>query len=341
VWTPGGKEIIYIAGEFQSPLGIYRVRASGGEPKRMEGIGDHPVALALALKGQKLAYGRSYLHDNIYRVQLPVAGSPTGAATGFLSSTRSDGAPAYSPDGKRIAFGSNRSGAYQIWCADADGSNPVALTNFTKGTAGSPRWSPDGQTIVFDARPEGRADIYSVPAQGGSPRRLTDDPAEDHLPIFSDDGSWIYFASTRSGERNIYRIPSNGGTAVQITRKGGFWSCPSPNGKWIYYTKLNGGLWKLPPDGGEEVQLLEAHAIQSQMAFAVTASGIWFAGPLDQASGTTPLNLYRFADGRIVERYRFVKPLSWYLSISRDEKWLVYVQRDSSVDDMMLIENFR
>jgi hypothetical protein len=127
---------------------------------------------------------------------------------------------------------------------------------------------------------------------------------------------------------------------VQITRKGGFWSYPSPDG-WIYYTKQNGGLWKLPPDGGQEVQLLEAHAIQSLTAFAVTASGIWFAGPLDQASGTTPLNLYRFADGRVVERYRFVKPLSWYLSISPDEKWLVYMQHDSSVDDLMLIENFR
>lgn len=72
--------------------GIYRVRASGGGPKRMEGIGDHPVALALALKRPKLAYGRSYLYDNIYRVPLPVAGyplaqAPNGHASKPLSNT--------------------------------------------------------------------------------------------------------------------------------------------------------------------------------------------------------------------------------------------------------------
>jgi Tol biopolymer transport system component len=54
----------------------------------------------------------------------------------------------YSPDGKRVPFSSNRSGEHQIRVADADGTNPVALTNIPGTIAGSPRWSPDGQTIV-------------------------------------------------------------------------------------------------------------------------------------------------------------------------------------------------
>ena len=133
LWTAGGEDIVYAAGETASLRGIYRVRASGGAPKRVEGIGgDYAMELALAPKGQKLAYSRSFQDVNIYRVRLPAGGSPMGAPVKFLSSSRFEASPAYSPDGKHIAFESNRSGVHQIWVAAADGSGPVALTNFTR-----------------------------------------------------------------------------------------------------------------------------------------------------------------------------------------------------------------
>ena len=66
-----------------------------------------------------------------------------------------------------------------------------------------------------------------------------------------------------------------------------------------------------------------------------------FAGPRDPASGATPLNLYRFADGKTVEVGHIDKPLRLHLSVSPDEKWLAWAQLDNSVDDLMLVENFR
>jgi len=225
--------------------------------------------------------------------------------------------------------------------ADADGSNPAPLTNFAAGVAGSPHWSPDGQTIVFDARPEGLADIYSIKAGGGTPLRLTDHPAEDHLPYYSADGRWIYFASTRSGERQLYRIPANGGAAVQITHKGAYVSIASPDGKWIYYSKPGIAIWKVPVDGGEESPVLDGRILYSYFSFCVTSSGIHFAGPVDPALRTAPLKLYRFADGQTVELGRFDKPLGLHISASPDGKWLAYSQLDTSVDDLMLVENFR
>jgi TolB protein len=59
-----------------------------------------------------------------------------------------DGWPAWSPDGKRIAFGSNRNANYQIFIMNADGTEPRLLAN-TEGRATEPRWSPDGRTVYF------------------------------------------------------------------------------------------------------------------------------------------------------------------------------------------------
>ncbi len=312
VFTADGKGVVYVAGEASSFLAMYRVPPSGGPPVRMEGIGDYAVDLTIAPKGRRLVYSRTFRDLNLWRRPLPAApsgpGSPAGSPGKFLSSTRYEDSPAYSPDGKRIAFSSNRGGVRQIWVADADGSNPAPLTNFAAGIAGSPRWSPDSQTIVFDARPQGLADIYSIKAGGGTPQRLTDHPAEDHIPCYSADGRWIFFASTRSGPRQLYRIPANGGEAVQITHKGAVVPIASPDGKWLYYSTPRAALWKVPVDGGEETPVLDGRSLYSLFAFCVSASGIYFAGPPDPASRTVPLKLYRFADGQTVELGASISP---------------------------------
>jgi Tol biopolymer transport system component len=293
VWTNDGREIIYLSGEWSNLMSIYRVRASGGSPARMIGIGENPRDLAIAPKGHRLVYSRALRDYNIWRVGLPAGSSfHAGTASKILASTRLEDSPAYSPDGKRIAFSSNRTGFRQIWVAEADGSNPVALTNFALGAAGSPRWSPDGQTIVFDARPEGLADIYTVRVDGGTPRRLTDDPAEDQIPCYSADGRWIYFASGRTGRHEIFRIPSDGGKAVQITHKGGAYTpLASPDGEWIYYER-GATIWRVRPDGGDETPALGGQILANTFAFSITASGIYFAGARDPVSKKTPLKHY-------------------------------------------------
>jgi dipeptidyl aminopeptidase/acylaminoacyl peptidase len=72
----------------------------------------------------------------------------------------------FSPDGKRIAYTSDRSGNYEIWVATGDGQTPVQLTNFGGALTGMPRWSPDGTQIAFDSRPEGHSSIYVIGVDG-------------------------------------------------------------------------------------------------------------------------------------------------------------------------------
>jgi hypothetical protein len=121
---------------------------------------------------------------------------------------------------------------------------------------------------------------------------------------------------------------------------------PSPDGKWIYYTKMTRStsgfsvaIWKVPPDGGEESPLLEA-PLQSVFTYCVRRSGIYFASKPD-SSPTTRLELYRFADRTTVEFARLDRPLRIQLSVSPDEKWLAFALREFSINDMILVENFR
>jgi Tol biopolymer transport system component len=341
VWTADGKDIFFAQGGNSTQTGIYRVPASGGPVVAAQGIGSDAVNLALSRKGNRLVYSRSFRDYNIWRMPLPAAGSSPEPPRRFLASTRYEESPAYSPDGKHIAFSSNRNGARQIWVSDGDGNNPVVLTNFARGLTGSPRWSPDGKTIVFDARPNGPADIYSVSADGGEPKRLTDHPAEDHIPCYSADGRSIFFASLRSGPRQLFKMSAGGGPAVQMTKTGAFAPIGSPDGKWLYYDKPGGSLWKLPVEGGDETQVLPDGAVHNNtLNFGFSRQGIYFVGARVDGKREFPIMMYRFEDGK-VERVAAVENTpTLQFSISPDEKWLLYTRLDSGTDDLMLVENF-
>jgi Tol biopolymer transport system component len=102
---------------------------------------------------------------------------------------------AWSPDGHRIAFVSDRDGYYAVYIMNSDGSNPIRLTDGRTGNADSPQWSPDGTQIAFThGAYDGKdyiEDIYlidvddALQAAGGSePINLTDHPADDDSVIW-------------------------------------------------------------------------------------------------------------------------------------------------------------
>jgi Tol biopolymer transport system component len=133
-------------------------------------------------------------------------------------------------------------------------------------------------------------------------------------------------------------VPAGSGEAGQVTRKGGFEAFESPDGQWIYYTKSDGAssLWKVPRDGGEETQVLES--IDAR-AFAVAHEGIYFIPRPD--AGRYSIQFFNFATKKIRSVTTIDGPLSEYLSVSPDGRWILYSQIDQQGSDLMLVENFR
>ena len=101
----------------------------------------------------------------------------TRTATRLSDGTAGDSDPAWSPDGNRIAFKSDRGGNTDIYVMHADGTDITRLTNTATG-AREPAWSPDGSRIAFTSL-GGNYDIYVMNADGTGVTRVTDDPRLD------------------------------------------------------------------------------------------------------------------------------------------------------------------
>src|SRR5439155_7459649 len=175
---------------------------------------------------------------NIWRIDLTGPDRKPSTPTQFIASTQAELYPAYSPDGQKIAFMSERGGTAEIWVCNSDGTNAVQLTSLGGYAVYGPRWSWDGKNIAFTAVERGmKEDLYVISTTGGVARRLTTHPAEDKWPYWSHDGKWIYFASTRTGREEIWRMPSSGGEAIQITRASGDAPQESSDGRFLYFMK--------------------------------------------------------------------------------------------------------
>jgi Tol biopolymer transport system component len=253
-----------------------------------------------------------------------------------------DQGPQYSPDGKRIVFESTRSGFYEIWVCDSEGTNTIQLTTLERVT-GTPRWSPDGRQIAFDSRPESHSGIYVINVEGGSPRRLTTETSDDVVPSWSRDGRWIYFASNRSGTQQVWKVPAEGGQAVQVTKKGGLAAFESPDGKIVYYAKFDSpGLWRVAVEGGEETLVLDQPKAGYWDYWAVVDGGIYFVNAAVVSRPT--IEFYSFATRRVRQIAAMEKEAyKWSpgFAISPDGRWILYASMDHSGSDIMLVENFR
>jgi WD40 repeat protein len=136
--------------------------------------------------------------------------------------------PQYSPDGKQLLFRATRSGTWELWLGDADGSQARQLTrdpandtlpSHEYGGEGPARFSPDGKRIVWMRMfPGGKYDVWTMQADGSSARNLTADNAgSDAYPSFSPDGAQIAFDSDRDGDSEIYLMAADGGNVRRVT----------------------------------------------------------------------------------------------------------------------------
>ena len=347
-WAPDSKSIVYSATR-QGVTSLWRVPIDG-RPSEMVPGGDQGQYPTISLNG-RLSFTVLSENRNLWKLTLSASGVPSAPPSLLLSSTRRDEGPIFSRDGRRLSFFSDRTGSYEIWTCEADGSQPRALTSFGGAFAGLTDWSLDGRTILFDTvTPKGSQDVYSVPSTGGKAEPLITGPALDAVPTFSRDDRWIYFSSTRSGGRfQIWRTDREGRNPVQITKEGGLGAHEAEDG-YLYYASQAPApeIRRVPVAGGVEETVLSNPRPRFFGHWAIARGLIYFIRQPDDSlfEGPLPSELWAFElktrqARKLADLPGRVHHATPSLAVSPDGGTIVYSRIDSASGDLYVVENFR
>jgi Tol biopolymer transport system component len=339
-WTRDGRHVVY-ARSFMYFNGrgmgshLWRVAAGGGAPERIELAPPGSFAPATTPARDRLLFGLDRSDIDIYGYE------PGGTVRPVMASSWVDYGPRFSPDGRRIAFESFRSGdTKNIWVADADGSNPVQLTQ-PPNQDGSPGWSPDGRRIVFSrSEPNQLPDIWTMDADGGSQRHLTEGGPYETVPVWSRDGRWIYYREDRKDGQDILKIAADGGPRERITKTGRFIMVEeSPDGRAIFYTTREGQgpLYRLALDTRIETKVEDC---VFSRALASTARALYYVG----CTGDREAPVHRLETS--TGQHHLVGKIDregaiMGLAVSADERTILYGREIPWNSDLMMIEGFR
>jgi TolB protein len=154
--------------------------------------------------------------------------------------------PAWSADGKQIAYVSFENETAEIYTQDVASSARRKLASF-KGINGAPAWSPDGRRLALTLSRDGNPEIYTMDLASRALQRLTTNAAIDTEPVWSPDGRSIVFTSDRGGAPQLYRIAASGGRAERLTFEGKYNAGAdfSPDGRKLAMVHGKSGAYRI------------------------------------------------------------------------------------------------
>ena len=338
-WSADDEKLIYslnsLGGGLSDELG--EVIVESGSTQQLA-FGGSAMLPTVSSKGNKLAYSSLFTNSKIWRRDLLQPESP---AVELIPSSRAQWDAQYSPDGKRIAFASVRSGLPGVWISSDDGTNLVQISN-PKYVSGSPQWSPDGNKIVFDSHPGEHWEIFVADVAERKPKKLVTNISNITRPNWSRDGKWIYFSSLEPGRTGVYRCPAFGGDAGLLS-KGTVVINPreSFDGKTVYFAsnhdKSTLKQVALPARPDTESKVDGMPRIRAAELWTLSRAGIYFVP--DEAPRS--LRYFDFATRQVRPIFEVDKDFSSGLSVSPDGRWLIYSQAGDANGDIMLVDHFQ
>lgn len=341
VWAADARHI-YFSSLRGGGLNLWRTGVGTGGPtsppeQLTTGAGDD-VQPTVAPDGSKVAFAVRGSNSDLWRLPVdPATGRPTGQPEPMVRTTRVESRGAWSPDGRTIAFNSDRLGEMNIWLRGVADS---AERQLTQGPGGDyqPNWSPDGKSIVFFSARAGAADIWAVQTSDGHLTRLTDDPATDTNPFYSPDGKRIAFLSDR-GERSelwVMNAEGSGQRRLSPVVAGGHFLRWTPDGRGIVFRSESGTQIQIFRMGVEDGSLTRLPDVASgaHMSFSPDQSRILdvqghkalWVYPVD---GSSPQQAFAFDDPDVRIDYP-----TW----SPDGKWILFDRAAPRGGDLWVIE---
>jgi hypothetical protein len=256
-----------------------------------------------------------------------------------------DSGPKLSPDSRLVAWRSGASGGNEIWIADKDGSNSRMLTSMNGAVLGPASWSGDGKNLVFEARVGGTSQIVAVSSVDGKSNILLKSEASAAVPSYSSDGSSVYYSTNQNGVWELMRLKLKTNSSELVAGGGAFAGVESPDGKWVYFTRQGqevGGVYRVPVQGGDAELLVAELSRKLWGHWAVSSKALFYA--VFPAAGDKVIRRLDLGTRALTEVTTFRRPPIQFdggLTVSADEKLLVWSQLDHSGSDVYLLGSYQ
>jgi Tol biopolymer transport system component len=321
---------------------LWTVPSDGGEVRRLgstERNGWGPVA---SNDGRRIVYTIGFRDVGIRYLALTKSSRHPPAARTLLASSGLDNSAQYSPDGNYIVFVSDRSGALEIWKANADGSDPIQLTESNGVPVGSPHWSPDGEQIVYDSVKAGYSAIYVMRADGSGSHLVAAGHEDYMMPTWSHDGQSIYFTvQDRSvSQTRIQRRWLDSGRVVNVVQGRGD-VLESADGQTIFFNRTGAqqeGIWKMPASGPPEAATPIVKGVDTTRYESLGQQRLFY---LDGQNPPWLIQSYDLKTAKTATLFRMDRTPEFgtpSLCVSPNEKGIIFSQLEQSGSDVMMWE---
>jgi hypothetical protein len=214
-WSPDATRLGFQTDEGEGKTSLWTVDVSGRDPREVaKGPYSHP---AWSPDGRGIAcdalQSRAGGADQAETREIMVLAADGSGMKNITNNPADDFYPAWSPDGRKLAFCSDRDGGSHVFVANADGSSPVNITKTAGLLDSEPAWSPDGTRIACVAAETaaGRQGLYVMSAAGADAKCIWSNPVADaRTPAWSPDGEKISFTEERSGDFDVIIVNADG-----------------------------------------------------------------------------------------------------------------------------------
>jgi len=307
---------------------LWLLNMDTGKMSRTGSTAENPLLPSVHWQSSRVVYSSIARQSSIWRRRVG-KGSPEL----ILGGVGENHSPQISPDGRSLAFVSNRTGQHELWLADRSNVTATAkpVTSFRSAVVGSPRWSPDSSSIALDARPGGNASIYLFHISTGRLKKLRNNSDEEKIPSWSRDGSSVYFSSNKKGKVRLVKINLENGAEEVVVNRPAYDSFET--NQHLYFVDGNPGLHVRGSSSQMSSPVSQIGRVQLSRYLTATPNGNLFFlndGWLTKFSAGHLTRLVPL-DGQKVYN-------SSSLTVSPDEQWVYWSRMEQPIGVLGLLE---